>query len=133
MRCGYRGGKMPNNPPFEQILAELDAGIEPAAKNALTPVADELLRQSSEEVPLDTGTLQGSGRVDVFPDRVEVGYHTPYAHRLHEHPEYNFKNGRKGKYLEDPIKRSLGKLENIFGTKLVAQMQSKSGSIIRSK
>lgn len=32
-----------------------------------------------------------------------ISHNTPYAHRLHEHPEYRFQKGRKGKYLTDPI------------------------------
>ena len=33
-----------------------------------------------------------------------IYYDTPYAARLHEHPEYNFQHGRKGKWLENTNK-----------------------------
>lgn len=66
----------------------------------------ELLRLSQFEVPHDEGTLQNSGTVEEINGEVVVGYHTKYAARLHEHPEYRFQKGRKGKYLEDPIKRN---------------------------
>ena len=95
---------------FTQVLSELNKQIKPASDKAIKMVGDEILRLSSREVPHDTGALQFSGRVDAYPDFVEVGYHTPYAHRLHEHPEYTFQKGRKGKYLEDPIKNNLSKL-----------------------
>ena len=108
---------------FIDILNKLNTNIERMTATPLKMAADEILRLSNKEVPLDTGALSNSGRVDAFPSYVEVGYHTPYAHRLHEHPEYNFKNGRKGKYLEDPIKANLSRLANIVGIKLNVEMQ----------
>ena len=100
---------------FVDLLKILNKRIDPAKQKAEKMVGDEILRLSNKEVPFDIGTLALSGRVDTFPDHVEVGYHTKYAHRLHEHPEYNFKNGRKGKYLEDPIKHNLKRLSDIVG------------------
>lgn len=90
---------------------ELKAGIKRLEltfpkynKQALNDVANEILRLSSFEVPLDTGNLMNSGSVQEDGDEFIVGYNTRYAARLHENPQYNFQNGRKGKYLEDPIK-----------------------------
>lgn len=80
-----------------EILARLAAGE--------TLAAERLLALSNEEAPLEFGTLIGSSTVVPATDPTEgaaVTYDTPYAARLHEHPEYNFQNGRKGKYLEDP-------------------------------
>jgi hypothetical protein len=57
------------------------------------------------DVPFRDGDLQASGDIDV--ERVgqkvkgSVFYDTPYAVRMHEHPEYEFGNGRKGLYLKD--------------------------------
>lgn len=97
-------------------LSRLIAKSGVAAYTALGAVADEILRLSSFEVPHDIGTLQGSGAVEPRADGgVDVGYNTPYAARLHEHPEYRFQKGRKGKYLEDPIKRNADVLGMIFG------------------
>jgi len=113
---------------FVDLLTELNKRVDPARNKALKMVGDEILRLSNKEVPFDKGTLANSGRVDTHPltpkDTVEVGYHTRYAHRLHEHPEYNFKNGRKGKYLEDPIKHNLTRLSEIVGYEM-------SGGIIK--
>lgn len=79
-------------------------------KQAVDDAAGNLFAESEKEVPHDIGTLQGSGNVspaEIKGDEIsaEVGYDTPYAARLHEHPEFNFQKGRKGKYLEDPLKR----------------------------
>lgn len=106
---------------FDRVLNELDAKVDEFEMKALKEMGDELLRLSSFEVPHDTGFLQSTGNVERKKDEVIVGYHTDYAARLHEHPEYNFQKGRKGKYLEDPLKKNLSKwlkiyLEEISGT-----------------
>jgi hypothetical protein len=85
-------------------------------------VALEIVRLSGFEVPLDTGRLQSTGHTeDTSGTAVLVGYNTPYAARLHEHPEYNFQRGRKGKYLEDPIKNNLATFKKIIeeGVKII--------------
>ncbi|MCK2024061.1 hypothetical protein KZC52_14070 [Microbacterium sp. kSW2-24] len=82
----------------QQILANARMGVGLAG--------ERLLALSAAEVPLDQGTLMGSGAVSTPLGgegiEAQVTYDTPYAARLHEHPEYNFQDGRKGKYLEDP-------------------------------
>ena len=96
-------------------LPGLEAKIDKAKNNGLKKIADEILRLSQREVPHDTGQLQNSGFVDdTTPDLVEIGYNKVYAARLHEHPEYHFQGGRKGKYLEDPIKMNLAVFINFF-------------------
>lgn len=93
-------------------LGKLDKLSEAAAKKARGVVGDELLRLSQAEVPLDEGTLAGTGISEEDGDDHIVAYNTPYAARLHEHPEYAFQNDRKGKYLEEPIKHN----QKAFGT-----------------
>ena len=79
-----------------------------------TLAAERLRALSNEVAPLELGTLIGSSTVvpAVSPEEgAAVVYDTPYAVRLHEHPEYNFQNGRQGKYLENPAvehRRELG-------------------------
>lgn len=86
------------------------------AADIITDAANVLLAESQEQVPLDKGTLQDSGDIDVKNDdkagihEATVFYDTKYARRLHEHPEYRFQHGRKGKYLQDPAKE----LESTF-------------------
>lgn len=83
-----------------------------AVKKGVEDVANEVLRLSTFQVPHDTGMLQTSGHVEPGNGETEkiVGFNKVYAARLHEHPEYRFQKGRKGKYLEDPIKNNLGVL-----------------------
>lgn len=89
-------------------LVEIDARIKIAQWKSILDVANEVLRLSQFEVPHDTGRLQNSGHIEPqYMQKAIVGYNTVYAARLHENPQYRFKKGRKGKYLEDPIKNNL--------------------------
>jgi hypothetical protein len=97
-------------------LGDAADAILPAVQRGVELASERLLALSAERVPLDQGTLQTSGAVSmeetVNGDPVGVvSYDTPYAARLHEHPEYRFQNGRQGKYLEGPAvehKKELG-------------------------
>ena len=88
-------------------IGELLAKLPELQRQATNDIAHEILRLSQFEVPHNIGTLQNSGGVDPEGDGAIVGYNTVYAARLHEHPEYHFQKGRKGKYLEDPLKNNL--------------------------
>ena len=94
---------------------------------ALQVIAEEVLRLSQREVPHDIGTLQNSGSVQSVATMHKItGYHTRYAARLHEHPEFHFQKGRKGKYLEDPIKNNKRVLLDYFGE----QVRSGIGGVL---
>lgn len=101
-------------------LTELREKIKAAKVKSAHNVAEEVMRLSQMEVPHDTGMLQNSGAIQDKDDEVIVGYNKVYAARLHEHPEYHFQKGRKGKYLEDPIKRNLDVFRKYFGEQLVS-------------
>lgn len=92
---------------LEKVLNQIADKTDTIEAKALQVMADELLRISAREVPHDQGVLQATGTVEPDGKDLLVGYHTPYAARLHEHPEYRFQKGRKGKYLEDPLKHNL--------------------------
>lgn len=95
------------------------AGAEAVARliQGQNLAAERLLALSNEEAPLEIGTLIGSSTVIPATSPEEgaaVVYDTPYAARLHEHPEFNFQNGRKGKYLEDPAVENRQELGDII-------------------
>lgn len=117
---GYDGKMVTANIP--KLMDAIDQGANKGSLDA----AFELMRLSQIEVPHDEGTLQNSGTVEVDNSTgdVTMGYHTPYAARLHEHPEYRFQKGRKGKYIEDPIQRN----EAILGIKFVKNMDQEIGT-----
>lgn len=101
---------------LDKGLAKLETQMQLLQRQAVRSIGEEILRLANFEVPHDTGLLQNSGHLEPkaeSADRFEViiGYNKSYAARLHEHPEYHFQKGRKGKYLEDPIKHNLA----VFG------------------
>lgn len=104
----------------------LTARLQVAKFKALGSIADEILRLSQLEVPFVSGELMNSGVSQ--PNGTEewiVGYNKVYAAYMHEghwhdgsHVITQYSNGRKGKYLEDPIKMNRDILRHHFGVKL---------------
>ena len=117
------------------------ADIEAAASEGAWKGAQFLLQESNKGVPHDEGALQRSGTVspDAPPEATSVfakakagldmskafakgiikslhwfvSYNAPYSRRLHEHPEYNFQNGRHGKWLEIAFYHSIATIKKI--------------------
>lgn len=83
------------------------AAQQKAGKRGMQDAVEHLLEESNKIVPFDESDLMKSGDVDVKVNaKTLVGYvyyDTPYAVRMHEHPEYNFQNGREGKYLQKTL------------------------------
>ncbi len=103
--------------------------ISNAPVRALYLAGEGILEEANRLVPHDQGTLQNSGTVtcDELPDgqavfdealggksmakafpgqpksAIMISYNTPYAVRLHEHPEYEFQDDRQGKWLETAL------------------------------
>ena len=100
---------------FQKKMTQWMQGALNRKDRAVRDIASEVLRLSQREVPHNVGTLQNSGFVDdVKNGESIVGYNTVYAARLHEHPEFKFKKGRKGKFLEDPIKNNIRQFKKYF-------------------
>jgi len=83
-----------------------------ASEYALQQVATRLLADSRAFVPVLTGALKDSGRVEVMPSPddalriIRVTYNVPYALRQHEeedywHPSLGFRGAAK--YLTKPL------------------------------
>lgn len=105
-------------------LSNMQRFAKTAPLKRLMDIGYELLRLSQRQVPHDTGMLQNSGNVETVGDDVVVGYHRPYAARLHEHPEYRFQRGRKGKYLEDPLRENLDVFAKHLGNDFAADLRA---------
>lgn len=107
-----------NTEDFMESMDKLNVVMANQARLAIRNVAEDVLRRSQKEVPHDIGTLQDSGHVEHLDDESIVAYGgkaQSYAVRLHEHPEYSFQKGRKGKYLEDPLKNNLPLYREKYG------------------
>ena len=90
------------------LLAGLDLVGKLAAEEAgkaVEDIAQWVLAEATQQVPLEDGDLMHSGKVivDEANRRAYVSFDTPYAVRQHEDMTYQHDSGRKAKYLEDPI------------------------------
>jgi hypothetical protein len=76
--------------------------MKSALADGLFAGAQYLLEEANKLCPHDTGALEASGYAgaNAAAKEASVSYNTPYAARLHEHPEYQFQDGRMGKWLE---------------------------------
>ena len=88
-----------------------------------TLAAERLLALAIPVTPLgDTKNLRASGDVVRATDPEEgsaVTFSTPYAARLHEHPEYSFTEpGTGGKYLERSALDNKDELGAIIGKEI---------------
>jgi hypothetical protein len=75
------------------------------ATEAAEEAGRKLLKEANRNVPHELGTLEASGDVTAENQQAFVSYDTPYAVRLHEHPEYKFQGKGEGKWLEKAMQR----------------------------
>lgn len=88
-------------------------GTQTALRQAVFMEANEVLNESKKLVPVDTGALKNSGRVeqprvDGRGVSVEVTYGgaaAPYALYVHEDPDASHAAGKTYKFLEIPAKK----------------------------
>jgi hypothetical protein len=82
-------------------LSALDKVLD-RAERALADSGENLLEEANKTIPIDTGTLQRSGKVtyDKASRTVVISYDTPYAARQHEDTRLRHANGRRAKWLE---------------------------------
>jgi hypothetical protein len=104
---------------LDSLMERLGSGamerIRPAIARELNVIAEEVMSESLEIVPVDTGTLMSTGHVDAPQETEEgvsitLGYGGPaasYALAVHENldPNVHWKRPGSGpKYLEIPLK-----------------------------
>lgn len=68
-------------------------------------------KKTLKQPPLETVKAEDGLVAAVF-------YNTPYAVRLHEHEEYNFQEGRRGKWLENALFREASTVKRIIADSL---------------
>lgn len=111
---------------LQAVFKGIQGGIDKVALDATKDMADALLILSRAEVPHDEGTLQASGHVEIERDGSSVVYNTRYAAYQHEGVRKDgtriirkYQRGRKGKYLEDPMRMNLAKWREIARRKMM--------------
>jgi hypothetical protein len=91
---------------FGEVVRASVTGLAAALPEIVRDVAEDLLSESRDEVPIDQMDLSNSGKVTVAGSApvVEgaVSYDTPYAVIQHEAEEFRHQDGRKARYLADP-------------------------------
>lgn len=73
------------------------------ASEGLQRALEHTLGKAKELVPLEEGTLERSGRVDVDGLNGAISFDTVYAVRQHEEMDWKHLPGRQAKYLEQPM------------------------------
>ena len=89
-------------------------GLLPVAKMSLNAVANEVLNESLEIVPVEFGTLKNSGKVGKPQNTaegliVEVSYGgaaSKYAEIVHENPNARHEEGKTYHYLKIPFDKA---------------------------
>lgn len=103
---------------FAQIADAAVTGLT----QGLTLAAEGLLSLALPVTPLREELLRSSGAVIPAVDPEEgaaVTFDTPYAARLHEHPEYNFSEpGTGAKYVENPAMENSRELGKVVSTQV---------------
>lgn len=96
----------------DEITGYMFAG----AAKGLTAAAEHILQVSRTQVPLEEGTLERSGvaSVDASSLTASVSYDTVYAARQHEELTWRHDEGRKAKYLEDPMNDEVGTVRDLI-------------------
>jgi hypothetical protein len=103
---------------------DLRPEVKQASMKALSDGAEYLLQEANKGVPIKEGHLQRSGIVSMDQTKpvANISYDTPYAVRLHEHPNYNFHNGRRGKWLELTVQEKGAKVKDFIAKRLKEAM-----------
>ncbi|MDD2299236.1 MAG: HK97 gp10 family phage protein [Candidatus Pacebacteria bacterium] len=109
---------------YEQVrskLQKLPEALAQAGKDGLHEVGQKIFDQAKATVPIDTGTLKGSGRMDESGSntkiKITIGFYTDYAAYVHEIMYYKHPHG-KAKYLEDPFNSVISNIESIIASKM---------------
>lgn len=102
-------------------LDDLTGRERAGAVRGLQVGTEHLLQASRLEVPIEEATLERSGVASVDPGSLTgaVSYDTVYAVRQHEDLTLNHDDGRKAKYLEDPMNDEA----EVIGALIAAQIR----------
>jgi|SRR6476469_6065202 len=106
---------------FGKVLAQAEQAIRAAMVQGVHEACDDLLSVSRDEIPYDQGDLSNSGLAAVEATATgangAVGYDTPYAARQHEDPTLRHQDGRKARFLGDPLRENADRyLDHIAST-----------------
>ena len=101
-------------------LGQRAAAERAGAVRGLQLGTEHLLQVSRTQVPIEEATLERSGVASVDPGTLTgaVSYDTPYAVRQHEDLTLRHDDGRKAKYLEDPMKDEAAQIRELIAAQI---------------
>jgi hypothetical protein len=91
----------------------------------LTLAAEHILQVSNSRVPIEEGTLERSGVVDVDEDALlaSISYDTPYAVVQHEDMLLQHDSGRSPKFLEQALDEEWKAAQRIIAAEVRKELQ----------
>lgn len=98
--------------------AKAEAIIGKEGDRGVGDAANMVLKGTNQVVPLEDGILMGTGAISEENGVFAIYYDTPYAVRMHQNPEYNFGNGRKGRFLKNTMGQSRKRILEFFAKAL---------------
>lgn len=90
------------------------AEVDHLASEAVSRAAELVKERAAAKVPYLTGRLQESAEISEHDGEVAVGYNDPVARYVHAHPEWNFQDGRSGRWLEETLDENAGEVDAIM-------------------
>ncbi|MEU3162898.1 hypothetical protein [Streptosporangium sp. NPDC006930] len=118
---------MPQRAELKMNLGKILKSEREGAVKGLQVAVEHLLQVSREQVPHEEGTLERSGDPDERPGaasvdegelRAAVSFDTPYAVRQHEELTWQHDDGRKAKYLEDPMNSEQSTMRDLIAAEI---------------
>lgn len=103
--------------------------VRQATREAVNEFMQRVFEDSQQLVPVDTGRLKASGRVEARGDEVAIVYDAPYAAVIHEGFRRDPRTGKlikldtRTKYLEEPFQKRLPELPTL--------LQSRVGEVLK--
>ncbi|AEG14701.1 hypothetical protein Desku_1114 [Desulfofundulus kuznetsovii DSM 6115] len=103
--------------------------VKQAAREAVNEFIRRVFEDSQQLVPVDTGRLKASGRIETRGNETCIIYDTPYAAVIHEGFRHDPRTGKlikldtRTKYLEEPFQLHLPELTSL--------LQSRVGSALK--
>lgn len=98
------------------VMAEMRS----SALDGLEEFAEFCLDESNQIIPIEEGTLERSGIVEMDRNKgvAQISYDTPYARRQHEDTTLSHDEGRQAKFLESTLNRHGPKLGEFIATRV---------------
>ena len=118
---------------FQQFLRTRPDVAVKALAGALEVEAETIMTASKRIVPVDVGTLRGSGHVQPSETHgtkvsVEMGYGgaaSAYALIQHERTDYHHSGDQQAKYLEQPVLEAAAGFEHRTASRIARRLEKR--------